>query len=281
MSDRPYKDGEVLSIKYKVWISGVKLDMTKKACINSIDIKETVDGADTATIKISDPEFLYIEDDIFIEENTIKIELGWSNTTYRVTFDGFISAVDIEFANDGIPKLTITCIDMTHKMNREKKDATFSNCTSASVVKKIVQQYGYTCVVEAGYQFATQKTITQSNQTDIDFLQKLAKDEVYPFTARLVDNVFYYVKKGHLNVPSDMTLTYKKYPHEVISFSPKINKENKKNKISKASVDSSTKNMSDATGEVPSGKGNADSTGNSSKSGNYTYDPSNNSWSKH
>ena len=117
-----YKQGEVLAIVYDVWISGTKLGMNKKACINSISIKETVEGSDSATIQISDPEFLYIEDNIFIEDNSIKIKLGWSNTTYRVTFNGYISAIDINFDSDGIPKLTITCMDNTHVMNRKKKN---------------------------------------------------------------------------------------------------------------------------------------------------------------
>ena len=42
----------------------------KKQCINSIDVKETVEGADSATIEIQDPEFRYINDDIFEEDNT-------------------------------------------------------------------------------------------------------------------------------------------------------------------------------------------------------------------
>ena len=61
-----YKQGGILSIVYDVWISGTKMGIDKKECINSIEIKETVDGADTATIQITDPEFLYIEDDIFL-----------------------------------------------------------------------------------------------------------------------------------------------------------------------------------------------------------------------
>ena len=277
-----YKQGEVLSIVYDVWISGTKLGMNKKACINSISIKETVEGSDSATIQISDPEFLYIEDNIFIEDNSIKIKLGWSNTTYRVTFNGYISAIDINFDSDGIPKLTITCMDNTHVMNRKKKNETYKNCTSAEVVKKIVQGYGYSCVVDSSYSFKRQETITQSNQTDIDFITKLAGDEVYPFTARLVGNTFYYVKMGKLETPK-MSLTYKKYPHEVISFTPKINKESKQVEISGASVDTSSKSVSSSTGTVKSDSGSSTKNGSSSSkssSGGYTYNPSTKKWTK-
>ena len=280
----PYKDGEVLAITYDVWISGTKLSMTKKECISSIEIKETVDGSDTAQIKILDPEFLYIDDNIFIEENTIKIKLGWSNTTHRVQFNGYISAIDIEFASNGIPQLTITCMDNTHKMNRKKKNATFSKCTSAEVVKKIVKNYGFTCVVDSSYKFEKQETITQSDQTDIDFIQKLAQDEVYPFTARLVGNTFYYVKKGKLGTPK-MTLTYRDFPHEVISFSPKLNKETKKEEIKSATVKSSNKSVSKSTGTVKSSKGSVSSGSNTNeKNGKkskktYTYNPATKKWS--
>ena len=277
-----YKQGEVLAIVYDVWISGTKLGMSKKACINSISIKETVEGSDVATLQITDPEFLFIEDNIFLEDNSIKIKLGWDNTTYRVTFQGYISAIDINFDNTGSPKLTITCMDNTHIMNRTKKNKTFKNCTSADVVKKIVQSYGYTCVVDSNYSFTKQETITQSNQTDIDFITKLAGDEVYPFTARLVGNTFYYVKMGKLETPK-MTLTYKKYPHEVISFSPKINKESKQVEISSASVNTSDKSVTTSTGTTNSGSGSASENGSSSSkssSGGYTYNPATKTWTK-
>lgn len=282
-----YKQGGVLAILYDVWISGTKLDIDKKACITSIEIKETVEGSDVATIQIEDPEFLYIEDAIFIEDNTIKIKLGWDSTTYRVEFQGYISAIDIDFNSEGIPSLTISCMDNTHIMNRKKKNNTFNNCTSADVVKKIVKSYGYTCVIDSNYSFTKQETITQSNQTDIDFITKLAGDEVHPFTARLVGNTFYYVKMGKLQTPK-MTLTYRKYPHEIISFSPKINKESKQVEISSSSVNTSNKSVSSTKGSVQSKQGSASAGGSSSSSGSssnssnggYSYNPNTKKWSK-
>ena len=282
-----YKQGGVYAITYDVWISGTKLGMDKKECITSIEIKETVEGSDSATITLQDPEFMYLEDNIFLEDNKIKIRIGWDSTSYRETFDGYISAIDINFDSNGIPKITITCMDNTHKMNRQKNNATFENCTSADVVKKIVRSYGFQCVIDSTYSFKKQETITQSNQTDIDFITQLAGNEVYPITARLVGNTFYYVKMGKLSTPK-MTLTYKKYPHEVISFSPKINKESKQVEIDSASVSTSTKGTSSSTGTVSSsskssGGGSASSgetSSSKSSSGGYTYNPKTKSWSK-
>ena len=278
----------VLAITYDIWISGTKLGFAKKQYINSISIKETVEGADSATIELQDPEFKFIEDNIFIEDNKVKIQMGWDNTTYCVKFEGYISAIDINFNNDGIPKLTITCMDNTHKMNRKKKDATFKNTTSAAVVKKIVKSYGFSCKVDSSYKFEKQETITQSHQSDIEFITKLAGDEVHPFTARLVGKAFHYEKMGKLKTPK-MTLSYVKYPHEIISFNPKINKESKQVEIKGASINTSNKKVSSSTGKSTGGtgkgsvspdNGNSNSSGRGGDDSSYTYNPQTKKWTK-
>lgn len=288
MSNIEKYNGEVLTLTYNIWVSGTILSNKKKQCINSIEIKETVEESDSAVIKIADPEFLFIDDNIFIEENPIKISMGWRGSTYRIVFNGYISAIDISFESSGIPYLTITCMDATHAMNRTKKSNSFSKCTSANVVQKIVQQYGYKFYTDTSYPFTVQETISQSNQTDINFIQKLANDEVHPFTARLVGDTFYYTKMGVLTTPK-MTLTYKKYPHEIISFSPKINKETKQSSKSSA-VDSSSKVTSTTDSKVESTNSagasvqgtvsDGDTSTSKSSSGGYTYSPETKTWSK-
>ena len=280
-------NGKVLTMNFDMWISGTKLAVEKKQCINSIEIKETVEGSDYATVKISDPEFKFLDDNIFLEDNTVKIQLGWSDTTYKVTFEGYISLIDIVFDSSGVPYLTVYCMDKTHKMNRKKKSKTYTNCTSASVVKQIVKSYGFKFVTDNSYKFTKQASISQSNQTDIDFITRLAADEVHPFTARLVGDTFYYTKIGKLTTPT-VEMSYKGYPHEIISFNPRINKESKQ-KISASSVNSGSKGTSSSSSggggggsSSSSGGGSSSSNGSStskSSSGGYTYNPATKSWS--
>lgn len=286
---KPYNQTKIFSAVYNVWISGVKLAMAKKQCISSIDIKETVEGSDVATLKINDPEFLFIDDDIFIEENTIKIVFGFEGFTYRHKFTGYISAVDIDFGSNGTPVLTLTCMDKTHRMNRKKKNRTFKNTTSAAVVTSILKNYGYVCHVEGGYPYEKQETITQSNQTDIEFVTKLASDEIYPHTSYLTEKDFYYKKMGNLSGDPKLELTYRKYPHEIISFSPKINKETKQVEIKTSSVSTGSKKISSSTGTSSVKQGSSSSSGGSNKGsgsskksggGSYTYDPTTKKWNK-
>lgn len=271
---------DVYAIVYNVWISGKKLGLEKKQCIQSISVNETDLGADSASLVIYDPEFRYIDDNIFLEDNKIKIEFGWDISTFRSTFEGYISAIDIDFGSDGIPVITMTCMDNTHRMNRTKRNMTYKNCTSGEIAQAIATRYGYACVVESNYDFVRNDTYTQSNQTDIDFLTKLAGDEVYPFSVRLVGNTLYYVKSGKLTSPV-MTLTYRGFPHEIITFKPKINKEQRKN-VENSALNEDTKAVETSTGTTDTGTGKPTENGSNSndKTNNYTYNPNTKTWTK-
>lgn len=276
---------------YDVWVKGTKINQDRKKCIDSVEIKETVDGADTCTINISDPEFIFIEDNIFLEKSSLKVQLGFDGCTTKQTFEGYISAVDISFPENGIPQLTITGMDKTHLMNRTKKNKTWTNTTSAKIVESIAKSYGFKCVVESGYNFKTKESISQSKQTDADFLQKLAKDEIYPFTCRLVGNTIYYVKKGKIS-SSVMTLHYLEYPHEIINFTPQINTETRQEDTGSSSVSnskstsSSSSSSSSSRGSSSSGSsssssktsGGSSSSSSSSTKKTKTYDPVTKKW---
>lgn len=232
--------GKVLSCYWKVYLNGKELDNTRMRCIEDISFKEQCDGSDTCTIKLNDPDFLFIEDNIFVEEATISIEMGWHGHTYRVKFDGYISAIDIDFPDSGYPTLSIFCLDNSHVMNRKKKKRSWDKVTNAEVVQKIAQEYGFKCVIEAGYNFTKEDTISQSDSTDIEFCESLAQNEREPFMCKLIGDTLYYVKKGLLKDPS-ATLYYRKFPYDIISFSPKINKETILEEVTSSDIDTTSK----------------------------------------
>lgn len=237
---------KVLSCYWNVTINGKELDKQRKECIESIDIVEQCDGSDTCTLVVNDPNFYFIEDNIFVEEATVSVAMGWHGDIHRVTFAGYISAIDINFPDSGFPVLSIFCLDNSHVMNRKKKKRSWDNVTNADVVKKIAQEYGFKCVVESGYTFKTEDTISQSGTSDIEFCESLADSEREPFMCKLVGDTIYYVKKGILKDPST-TVYYKKFPYDVMSFSPKINKETKQEEVSSADINTDTKKVDSAT----------------------------------
>jgi len=165
-------------------------------------------------------------------------------------------------------------------MNRKKKKRSWDNVTRPEVVQKIAQEYGYKCVIQSGYTFKKEDTISQSNVTDIEFCENLAGEEREPFMCKLVGDTLYYVKKGLLQDPAS-TVYYKMFPYDVISFSPQINKETRQEEVAKADIvakdkskDSANATDSNTAREV---QGEPVKT-SSSPTKNYTYDPVTRTW---
>lgn len=264
----------ILSFYWKVSINGRELDQARRDCIDSIEIEELCDGSDTCTIKLNDPDFVFIEDNIFVEEATVSISMGWHGDTYRSVFSGYISALDIDFPEDGYPVMSIYCLDRSHIMNRKKKSRSWDKVTRADVVKKIAQEYGFMCEVEQGYNFETKDTISQSNSTDIEFCESLAGEERDPFMCKLIGSTLYYVKKGLLKDPT-ATVYYKKFPYDVVSFSPKINKETIQEEVSYSDIDTTDKTVDSAT--ATDDTTNRDTQGEPINT-SYEYNPKTGEW---
>lgn len=214
---------EILMPCYQLFIKGQELDEFRYSMIQSITFEDNATGSDLLTIEIEDPEFVFINDDIFIEDVKVKFKGGYLGNM-RTMFEGWIALVEMDFPDTGAPRLTIHCMDNTHVMNRVKKKRTWQNTTRAKVARQIFQEYGLKAVVEDSGK--VEETISQSNETDISLLTKLVDEEIDPFLVYLEGGTGYYVKKKILASPQ-ATLDYREGSQTIISFSPKLNKESK------------------------------------------------------
>lgn len=283
----------VSSVFWQLWINNTEITGRSKACINSIEFDDLCDGSDTCTISITDPDFVFIEDNLFIDEAKVLARVGFNEDIDRLEFSGYISAIDISFPEEGSPTLTVTCLDRSHLMNREKKNRSWDNVTRADVVRKIAAEYGYYPEIESNYTFAIQDTISQSDQTDIEFLENLATEEREPFMCKVVGTHIVYKKKGLLQTPVT-EIGYKTYPFDVKSFSPQINKETRQEEVTSANVGTESKsyesytandgNVSrDVQGEsvkTTSTDALNDTSKKSKDTSNMVYDPEKRTWIK-
>ena len=246
---------EILMPYYRIYICGKELDDFRYSMIQSITFEDYATGSDLLTIEILDPEFIFLDDKIFVEDVKIKFVGGFDNN-YRTMFEGYISVIDADFPETGSPSLTIHCMDNTHLMNRVKKKRTWNNKTRAQVVPEVFKEYGFKVVIEdTGIK---QESISQSNETDIAFITKLAGEEIDPYLVYVEGNTGYYVRKKVLE-KQQATLDYRDGLMNVISFQPRINKETKQvevrasdvnlldNKVDKAQANDNTSREASGT----------------------------------
>ena len=230
---------KVLSCWYEVYLNGEKLPQNIKEQIDSLSITDSASGCSTARIVLNDFDFVFIEDDIFVEDVPIKIEGGWNECLHRFDFEGYVAAIDIDFGEEGYPVLTLNLMDATYLMSLEEKNRTWENVTSRDVVTEIAAEYGFGVeVYPENYEFILEECVSQSNASDISFIRQLADRESDLFAVYLKDDrqTLYYGLRGVLSDPV-MDLWYKQETREIQSFRPQINRSTTRERVVAADID--------------------------------------------
>jgi phage protein D/phage baseplate assembly protein gpV len=89
----------------------------------------------------------------------------------HVVFEGQIVTLEPQFSSGGA-ELTVRAFDRSHLLNRSRKVRTFQQVTASDIVKKIVGEHGLSPQVDATR--TTFKFMQQDNETDLDFIWRLA-----------------------------------------------------------------------------------------------------------
>lgn len=262
---------------YELSIGGSVLDNNTLSLIEEITHEDFSSGSDLLTIKIIDPDFVFIDSKMFVEEQQVTFKGGWSDES-AIEFEGYISIVDVDFPEEGSPELVIHCMDNTHLMNRVEKKRTWNNKKRSDVVKEIYAEYGLSAEVDDTDEVI--ETITQSEVADIQFIIDLAGEEKEEFLVYVEKNKGYFVKKKVLDSPQE-TLSYKEGNFDIKSFSPRVNKEVKKEEVNKSEINDLKGEVetAKATNDVPR-EAQGDTVVSSSKKskGSMTYDKVSEDW---
>lgn len=297
MSQRPTHQSESYTTPYfKIYIDGKPLSDFEMSLVEEIVYEDNSTGSDMVSITIHDPDYTIISNPKIVKSTPCKVEGGYIHK-YKTFIDGYISAIDVDFPQEGTPVLVIHVMDKTYLMNRVERKKVYKNMTYKEIAGKIAMQYGFKFIGDVTGQGAKRhETVTQSYETDIQFLIRLASEIGYITYINAEQNVFYFKDKEWYfkNLPST-TVWYRKPPFDVISFRPRIiqadqldeleesDVDNKDKKITSAKVTNENKAKDTGGGGSSGGSSNGGSSGGSSgggKSGEMKYDPYTGKWSK-
>jgi phage protein D len=206
--------------------------------IQSVTYEDTALGSNLVTIIINDPDFFILDNiNLFIEEQPIKVIGGYKEDFRRFNFEGYVSLIDIDISTSNAPQLTITCMDKTHVMNREEKTRAWKNVLESDVAIQIFHEYGLIPCVDNTEDI--QDNVSQSNQTDIAFLTQLAQNQADDYVCYVEGKYGYFKKKDLTQIPQT-TIYYGIRYCNLLSFSPRLNKESKKTKVRKSDINLKT-----------------------------------------
>lgn len=291
---------QVKGIKFAISVNGENFDVNSRHLVSSIQINRTCDGSNTAVVVVEDKDMWFLNKNFFAEEASIHISIMFLSNTTKIDFDGYIAAIDINFPETGIPTLSVTCMDKSHLLNRKRNKRSWDKVTRKDVAQKIAQEYGLKFECEASYSGKQEETISQSDKTDIEFLEQLASEEPDLYYCKVVGNTVVY-KKKNIRGKAVANLHYKMYPYGIVSFSPQINKEIQLGVVEDSDISTDTMKVDAASSSgtsnvvgtpvysspsVPSSTpsssrgGSSGNSGSSKSSAMMHYDPKSGKWSK-
>jgi Bacteriophage probable baseplate hub protein len=172
MTDR--RDFDTLAPEFNLRVNGTELPLKAKADLVSVTVLEDVGATgmfsftlvcwDTAEMKVK-----WIDDDLFKEGNSVEIEMGYRDKLEKL-FQGEITGLEPEFANQEPAVLTVRGYDRRHRLMGKRKTRTFLNMKDSDIASQIAGDWSLKPEVEDSR--VTLDYVLQHNQTDFEFLQE-------------------------------------------------------------------------------------------------------------
>jgi phage protein D len=163
---------------FAIRVNGTRLEGTVAWQISSITVEEHVDLPSLFTLELgtSDDlnEAVWLDDDkLFAIGDEITIQLGYADSALQTVITGEVTALEIEYAASGLPRLTVRGYDRRHRLQRGRQVRTFVKKKDSEIAQQIATERGLSAKVVDSK--TTHEYIVQANQTDMAFLQERAR----------------------------------------------------------------------------------------------------------
>lgn len=202
---------------YQISLNGEVLSPLLHSLIQSVTFTDSASEASTATIQLTDPDYILLDDPRLVRATAMKIYGGWVNDN-NLWLSGFISSVEVNFPDEGPPIISIMVMDESFIMDTLPRYDIFKDVFSDDIAKKIAQSYGLKFEGDKGKRQYRHKV--QSKQTDIKFLRAIADSEW--FIVRVINGTLYWKERTFTAGEKGETYWYRRPPFNLINFQPKV-----------------------------------------------------------
>lgn len=206
---------------FKILVDGKDLLSHYFMEIASVQVDNTLEGADrfsfvvNSTFNFQNREFAHL-DDVFKFGNSVEIHFGYKDKSgMALLHRGYITAIQTSFPSGGLPQINVSGYDLSYTMTKGKHSDNWKDSTDTEVVKLFAKKYGLEPVTDDSR--VKLAKIEQSQESDFEFIEKLAKRngfEFYTFDKQL------FFRAPANNKPAVVSLEWGK---GLVSFSPEIN----------------------------------------------------------
>lgn len=215
-------DGQDLVAQLFLEITTVQVDNTLKGAdrfsftVNSAFNAQTRQFAPPEDFSRSQTRKVDYFDDLFRFGSAVEIHFGYQDyRSLTLVHRGLITSVQTSFPATGLPQINVSGYDLSYPMTKGKRSRNWDKKKDSEVVALIANEYGLTPVT-VDTQVVLAK-IEQSQESDFQFLEKLAERNGYEFYTFDKQLIF---RPPANNLDAVVTLEWGK---GLVSFSPEIN----------------------------------------------------------
>jgi uncharacterized protein involved in type VI secretion and phage assembly len=213
-----------------VRVDGQPLAPEDMSDVEKIEIRLYTGLPDMATIRVADPEGRHVTKPPFFIGNQLEIRLGDLRATAPApVFVGEVVTFEPEFTTSAA-MICVRAYDKSHRMNRNRRSATYQDMTLTDVVRKVVGENGLN-VGTFDSTTTVHKFLQQSMESDLDFINRLAALENCEFGVSEGKAFLAHQRNGAGPVP---TVAWRR---NVKSFKPRLTATQQPEKVKVTSYD--------------------------------------------
>jgi uncharacterized protein involved in type VI secretion and phage assembly len=203
-----------LAPTYKVLVDGTELGQDDLNRLKEIRIANYLRLPDICTISAAYPDADALDNSPFKVASSLEVKVGPSgdpHDTPKTVFWGTVATLEPGFGAGGIA-LSIRAFDRAHALMNGRKSRAFQNVTLTDIFSKLVGEAGLTA--DASGASVVHEYVQQDNETDWDFLWRLADREGLEFVAE--------DKKAILRKPGAGDTVDLEWPDTLREFTPRL-----------------------------------------------------------
>jgi phage protein D len=161
---------------FDVVVNGRKLERELAWQISGVTVEDSLDSPSMFALEVASDKSgaSWLDDDeSFAIGDKIEVRLGYRGTGVQSMIVGEVTALELEFTAQDLPRMSVRGYDCRHRLQRGRKVRTFLKQTDAEIARQIASEAGIKAEVEDTE--IRHDYIIQANQTDLAFLQERAR----------------------------------------------------------------------------------------------------------
>lgn len=204
---------------FEIKVGGSKLESSIAKNIMEITVTEYLSGPSSFSFRLNDSKFELINEETgpFTEGTRVEIHLGFVGNTRKMIV-GEISALSADLPSSGPAVMEVQGFDLLHVLSRGTVYRQFggespgSGLPDSEIAKQIAEEMQLKHIIQK-----TEKRVSpriQNNETNLDFLQRLAQLNGYVLNGDS-DSIYF----GPVRTRKTISLEWRK---NLVNFSPRL-----------------------------------------------------------